>query len=258
MKEQLFKKILSLLDINPVSKKILSLLEISPDKRYSVLDFGCGNGQLLAMMANILPEGSKLVGVDTRPEVFELTKLQFPDMRFVDWKFVNSLPFSDNTFDMVLSVDAVECIPDKTALVNEFHRVLKPNGKLLVSHWDWDTQVYNSSHKETLRKIILAFSDFKQEWMDDSDGQMGRKLWALFEGSKKFHGRMEPYSLIETVYEKGSYGHDRMQGFASLVKQGQIDEGDYNEVRKEMELLNDNMNYFYSVTAFIYCGQKNS
>ena len=241
MKEQLFKKILSLLDVNS-------------DKGYSALDFGCGTGKLLGMMTNLFPDGSNLVGVDAIPDSIETAKSQYLDVRFVDCKFVNSLPFLDHAFDVVLSVDAIECIPDKTALVNEFHRVLKPEGNLIVAHWDWDTQVYNSSHKQTLRKIVSEFSDLKQDWMDDVDGQMGRKLWALFEGSKKFHGRMEAFNLLETVYEKGCYGYDRMQDFALLIKQGQLSENDYKMIRAEMETLNHEGEYFYSITAFIYCG----
>ena len=44
---------------------------------------------------------------------------------------VSDLPFPNNTFDMVLSMNGLHCFPDKTAAIREMMRVLKPGGIFL-------------------------------------------------------------------------------------------------------------------------------
>ena len=147
------------------------------------------------------------------------------------------------------------CILDKTALVNEIHRVLKPGGKTLFAHWDWDTQVYNSSNKSIIRKFVAAFSDWQQDWMEASDGQMGRRLWGLFEGSGKFKGDIASFTLLETEYREGKYGFDRLRDLSGLVEGGSIESSEYETICSEMQELSDARKYFYSVNSYIYVGE---
>jgi SAM-dependent methyltransferase len=43
------------------------------------------------------------------------------------------LPFADESFDLVLSTQVIEHVPDDRALVKEAHRVLKKGGKMIIS-----------------------------------------------------------------------------------------------------------------------------
>ena len=125
-----------------------------------------------------------------------------------------------------------------------------------MAHWDWDTQVYSSDHKEVVRKLVAEFSDWQQGWMDASDGQMGRRLWGLFEGSGLFTGVMDSFTLLETQYEEGQYGFDRLQDLANLVKAGRIAEAEYDMFCGEMRALAESRKYFYSLNSYIYLGKK--
>jgi SAM-dependent methyltransferase len=237
-------------------EKSLSILDLNPKRKYSILDFGCGSGELLGMIANLLLEGFTLVGIDEKEKTIKQAKNRYPNIDFRNEKFVDSFNFSDASFDLVISVDTLECILDRTATLTEIQRILKPDGRVLFAHWDWDTQIYNSGHKDLIRRFVSAFSDWQQDWMDDADGQMGRKLWGLFQGSGYFDGRIEPFSLIETEYKKGKYGYDRLHDIENLIEKGKIDKGDYDLILSEMENLNKRKQYFYSVTSYIYFGKK--
>jgi len=237
-------------------EKILLLLDLESGERYDVLDIGCGSGDFLGRMASIVARESTLIGIDSRQKPIDEAVASYLDVDFRQEKFVDSLSFPDSAFDIVISVDTLECIPNKQAFVKEVARVLRPSGNTLLAHWDWDTQVYNSVHKETIRKFVASFSDWKQGWMDASDGQMGRRLWGLFEGSGLFTGAIESFTLLETEYEVGQYGFDRLRDIGSLVKAGTIDEAEYNMIRCEMESLAESKEYFYSVNSYIYIGRK--
>lgn len=96
--------------------------------------------------------------------------------------------------------------------------------------------VYRSDNKEIARKAIAAFSDWKQPWMDNCDGQMGRKLWGLFESSGNFRGKPDSFNLIETTYEKGKYGFDRMLDIAKIADKSGIRKkgGEYEKLHNEL------------------------
>lgn len=236
-------------------EKIRSLLELDPNSEYKVLDIGCGQGELLGTLSSSMKTGSYLLGIDEKERSIESAQQNYPNLVFHCEKFTDSLSFKDDSFDIVVSVDTLECISNKTALINEIHRVLKPGGKVVFAHWDWDTQVYNSANKSIIRKFVAAFSDWQQDWMEVSDGQMGRRLWGLFEGSGKFKGNIASFTLLETAFREGNYGFDRLRDLSGLVGEGNIDSSEYEMICNEMQELSGASEYFYSVNSYIYTGE---
>lgn len=238
-------------------EKIRSLLELDSNHEYQVLDIGCGKGELLGTLVHSMKSSSYLLGIDENKNSIEDAQENYPNLEFVCEKFTDALKFKDDSFDIVLSVDTLECITNKTELINEIHRILKPGGKVLFAHWDWDTQVYNSANKSIVRKFVAVFSDWQQDWMETSDGQMGRKLWGLFEGSGKFKGNIASFTLLETAFREGKFGFDRLQDLFGLVDTGSIDAAEYEIIFHEMQNLSEMYNYFYSVNSYIYVGKPN-
>lgn len=238
-----------------LTEKILRLLDLKPGEKYDILDFGCGSGDLLYRISKIVDDGSNLVGIDAMEKSIASAHELSSGIDFRHEKFVDSFAFSDDSFDIVMSIDTMECIPAKAALASEVSRILRPNGKILFAHWDWDTQVYNSEHIKSIRRLTAAYSDWKQDWMDDCDGQMGRRLWGLLEGSGRFNGRIECFTLLETQFHEGQYGFDRLQDLSCLVQTGKIESSEYHMICKEMETLTGSNMYFYSVNSYIYIGR---
>lgn len=88
-----------------------------------VLDVGCGNGIALEALKN-WPERC---GVDVSEELLKLARAKGVDARFCDADNT-PLPFSDQSFDLVLSSDVIEHVLHTDHLLNEINRVLKPGG----------------------------------------------------------------------------------------------------------------------------------
>jgi SAM-dependent methyltransferase len=239
----------------PLYSRIGSLLNFEEKENYRILDIGCGRGELLNHLHSLSGTNSVLVGIDEMDSSLNIAKENYPKIDFRKDKFIDTLNFEDDSFDIVLSVDTLECIPNKSAFLNEMFRVLKPDGTVLCAHWDWDTQVYNSENIAIIRKFVAAFSDWKQDWMDDADGQMGRRLWGLFENSEKFEGRVSSFTLLETEFKEGEYGFDRLRDLFSLVESGCLDRDEYKSISEEMKNLSKQRHYFYSVNSYIYVGK---
>lgn len=103
----------------------------------SVLDVGCGTGTLaIAAKRRVGPAG-RVFGLDASREMISRARkkaaIAGAEINF-QMASAEALPFSEVTFDAVLSTTVFHCLPDRTRdlCIREMARVLKPNGRLLL------------------------------------------------------------------------------------------------------------------------------
>ena len=103
----------------------------------SVLDVGCGTGNLaIAAKRHVGPTGS-VFGIDASPEMIARAGRKASKAAIAvtfENAFVEKLPFHDGTFDVVFSTTMLHHLPDKARrqCLREVRRVLKPGGRLLA------------------------------------------------------------------------------------------------------------------------------
>jgi len=99
---------------------------------FALLDAGCGTGGMLNIVRQEFP-AANLTGVDQSTHALELTAGRETGAKLIPAS-VQELPFPDNSFDFVLSLDVLVSIGLNDALaVQEAHRVLRPGGRLIVN-----------------------------------------------------------------------------------------------------------------------------
>jgi 2-polyprenyl-3-methyl-5-hydroxy-6-metoxy-1,4-benzoquinol methylase len=112
-----------------------SLGPINPGEQ--VLDIGCGAGVDAILAAMMVGPQGLVTGVDIVTEMIEKAKsnLQLMKLDNVNFQKVSGedLPFSDLTYDVVLSNGVINLIADKEAAMSEIIRVLKPSGRLMMA-----------------------------------------------------------------------------------------------------------------------------
>jgi len=96
---------------------------------FEVLDAGCGEGYGSAMLADA---GGTVVGVDLEPDVVEHATVRYPRVRFQTADLL-ALPFPDESFDAVVSLQVIEHLQRAREFVSECARVLRPGGLLVLS-----------------------------------------------------------------------------------------------------------------------------
>lgn len=97
----------------------------APDPAIQVLDIGAGRG---ALSFQLKAAGYQVSACDLHPDEF-----QVPDVE-CRWADADSpLPYDDASFDLVLAVELVEHIEDHQTFFTEVARVLKPDGRFLLT-----------------------------------------------------------------------------------------------------------------------------
>jgi len=108
----------------------------------AVLDMGCGAGREAFALAKI---GYSVTGVDITPELLQLAKALSVELGLdVDFRLGNgrSLDFPAASFDYVLLItQMIHSVPlraNRVALFREAQRVVKPEGRVLLTYNDYD------------------------------------------------------------------------------------------------------------------------
>ena len=109
-----------------------------------ILDVGCGTGGNLEMLAKF----GEAEGVDVSDDALDFCKRKGLKAHK---GLAESLPFEDESFDIVTALDVVEHLDDDIAGLKEMHRVLKKDGITLIFvpafMWLWGVQDDVSNHR---------------------------------------------------------------------------------------------------------------
>ena len=102
-----------------------------------VLEVGPGNGTYTMAAARRVGEKGRLVTVDIEPRNIERVRARAAEegVPNIDARVANiyALPFDDESFDLVYMIAVMGEIPEPQRALNEFQRVLLPNGRLVFS-----------------------------------------------------------------------------------------------------------------------------
>lgn len=97
-----------------------------------ILDAGCGTGNYSVKLAQL---GAQVTGIDLSNGMLDIARAKvatFPDQLTFQQMDMSHLDFVDEAFDAVFSMTAIEFIEDLSALYEEFERVTKPGGYILL------------------------------------------------------------------------------------------------------------------------------
>jgi len=114
------------------AERLVRHAKIAPGER--VLDAGCGTGIVGRTAAPHAGADGKVVGVDINGGMLTEARRQDADQA-VTWESgsVEELPFPAEAFDVVLSQQVLQFVPDRSRALVEFHRVLAPSGRLVFA-----------------------------------------------------------------------------------------------------------------------------
>jgi arsenite methyltransferase len=119
-----------------ITEKTLRLMDLRPGER--VLDLGCGSGWATRMLARLVsdgPEGfGQVVGLDISDEMIRQARADSKDFENIlyVWGSAQQIPWEENFFDKMLSVESFYYYPDQDRALAELFRVMAPRGRMFI------------------------------------------------------------------------------------------------------------------------------
>lgn len=157
----------------------------------SLLDIGCGNGR------NMFYCYYNFYGVDNCENFIKICKDQQLNVKLSD---MTVLPFENNFFDGIISIASfhhLSTIERRIESLKEMKRVLKSNGRILLSVWS-----INQTHNNKLNNRF-KYGDNLVPWKNNKGENLGNRYYYIF--------TLEEISkLLETLFIIES--HDWIHG----------------------------------------------
>jgi len=114
------------------TNRLIKILNLKNMEQPKILEVGCSTGYITRYIARKFD--CEITGIDLSNLIIEIAKNEASNLDLQNISFQNGnvehIPFSDNTFDVVYGEAITALVPDPAKVLNEYHRVLKPGGKL--------------------------------------------------------------------------------------------------------------------------------
>lgn len=166
------------------TKELIELSEFTPDMH--ILDVGCGVGGSTRRLSH--ETGCRVTGIDLSDEYIDaaerLTQLLGMEDK-VDFLATSALdlPYEDNTFDGVWSLQMNMNVEDKLGWMKETYRVLKPGGRAVIYEvcgnkntpqhfpvpWAQDASMSFLIPPDAFRTVIESAGFDIAHWQDKTD-----------------------------------------------------------------------------------------
>lgn len=164
-----------------------------------ILDLGCGNGRLFELFKG---RNIEYLGIDFSEKLIEKAQKRYGNY----FKVVNllELPFSDGYFDSIWSIAVFHHLPSKQLrlkALREIKRVLKKNGKIVVTCWNlWQPDYLKLLLKFTLIKVFRGSKlDFKDIFVPKGVLIPGKR------GKTKFYYHVFTKKELKKLFQKAGF-----------------------------------------------------
>jgi SAM-dependent methyltransferase len=174
-----------------------------------VLDLGSGGGIDCFLAAKKVGPSGLVIGVDMTAEMIEKARQNKAKLGVENVEFrlgeIEHLPVPDSSVDVIISNCVINLSPDKTQVLSEAYRVLKPGGKLAVSDIVTDGPL-----PDVVKKDLSAWAGCIAGAMDQED----------------FTAALESVGFVDVELTPVYMDRSQMEGFVDDLDLGRDLEGE--------------------------------
>lgn len=160
----------------PVAKRLAEYYDLKAGQR--VLDIGCGKAHLLYELTQIIP-GIEVVGLDVSE--YAITHTIEDIEPFLMKGEAQNLPFEDNSFDLILSLNALHNLKvyDLKKAIQDIERISRGNSYIVVESFRNDREEVNMLYWQLTCASYYSMDEW--EWLYQEWGYTGDYSFIFFE-----------------------------------------------------------------------------
>ena len=171
-----------------------------------VVDIGSGGGIDVFLSAKKVKDSGKVIGIDMTDEMLEkaqnIAKQNgYTNVEFKKGDVERGVPIEDNSVDVVISNCVINLTVDKVTAFKEIHRILRSNGRMVISDLITD-------------KEVPTHSVDSDKWCSCIDGALTKENYLASIEKADFQ---QPQIIEEKVYQEGD-GIDNRKITSLVIK----------------------------------------
>lgn len=200
----------------------------------SLLDFGCGDGQL-SLFLGTTRSPERIVGVDLIPASIERARIQAEHASLncpVSFRVGSAarIPVDDQSVDTVLAFDCLEHVMEPLAILREWYRVIRPGGVCLLTwcpfkgpwgaHMEslipvpWAPLLFGEKAVFQTAASLYDMPSFEsRHWDLEPDGQKKPNKWRRWSSFAEQHYLNElDFRTLRGLTDEVGFRIDRLEG----------------------------------------------
>lgn len=220
-----------------------------------ILDVGCGIGDDVRALAQIVGAEGLVTGIDHNKEMIDAAnrhegnvglsvRFQIGDVQHLD--------FADDIFAGSRADRALQHIPDRERALAEMRRVTRPGGWIVAVDPDWETAILDGAPDYALtRRIINYVGDHVP-----IHPRSGRQLYALFKQADLVDVHVFPSTIAVTDFNVAAALLMLRPSVQQMIEMGEVVEDVGTGWLNHLQAAHDAGRFFGSMTGFTVCGRK--
>ncbi len=218
-----------------------------------VLDVGVGPGFLATAIADAVGPSGLVCGVDISEPLLEVARAQSKDDHQVELRRGDAaeLPYPDGAFDSVVSTQVLEYVPDVDAALSEFHRVLRPGGRVALLDTDWDSMVWYSPDRARMGRVLTAWEEHA------ADPFLPRTLARRLRAAGFQVETQGIIPLFNASFDPNTYSNRLMDVVVPfVVARGGITREEAEAWARDLRERGEDGEYFFSLNRYLFLATK--
>jgi ubiquinone/menaquinone biosynthesis C-methylase UbiE len=232
-----------------IKQQTFALMRVRPG--HAVLDVGCGTGDDLRSLAEVVGPRGRVVGVDNSEtmlrEARERTRRFHVECYIGD---AHQLDFPADTFDGCRAERVLQHLENPFQAFAELVRVARPGARVVVAAPDWDTLVVDSADGALTRRILAFRGDMTR------NGRMGRQLPALARQCGLVDVTIRGVTPVFTDWQQADQLVGLRRGAEQAAIEGVISPIEAAEWIRDLEQRAAAGRFFSAIAGFIVTGRK--
>ena len=238
-------------DVEEQRREFINAFDPQPGQR--ILDVGSGPGFLTSLISEKVGNTGSVCGIDISNPLLEVARSKFGNRKNIEFRLgdATKLTFKSNDFDIIVSTQVLEYVPDVDSALSEFYTSLRTDGLVALLDTDWDSIVWHSTDKVRMNRILNAWEKHA------ADPFLPRKLAQKLRraGFKQLAQKIIP--IYNHEFSENSYSNrliDLIIPF--VVSTGDITISEAENWASDLRKLGRDGEYFFSLNRYFFLAKK--